>query len=212
MPPRTRSNASDNGSESPVPRPSQTRKRRRGRSIAEGQSQKRHHQQDDNDGPAQYMILVRTVDKQGLDLEQIPSQSAESPSAERVADADSTARSEAASTTIPARPPTATQSTSNAVVAQTSVDGCDQSDNAMVTVSLKFRTTNYGPGRQGSSFIIDIIDPKMFNTYIMHDGAWLLHEKFWKEYPELVDGLDANIMFKDGQLLPDFTAATGSLQ
>jgi hypothetical protein len=137
MPPRTRSNASDNASESPVLRPSQTRKRRRGRSIAEGQSQKRHYQQDDNVGPAQDTIVVRTADDQGLNLEQIPSQSAKSPGAERVADADSAAGSEAASTTIPARPPTATQSTSNDVVAQTSGDGCDQSDDAMATVSIK---------------------------------------------------------------------------
>jgi hypothetical protein len=79
-------------------------------------------------------------------------------------------------------------------------------------LSRQFRTINYGPGREGSCFIIDLVDRKTFNTYIMHDGAWLLHEKFWKEYPELVDGLDANIMFKDGQLLPDFTAATGSLR
>lgn len=74
-------------------------------------------------------------------------------------------------------------------------------------LSREFKTTNYVHRRDGGDFIID----ERFETYIMHHGAWLLHEKFWKEYPELVNGLDANIMLKDGQLLPESKDVTGTL-
>lgn len=74
-------------------------------------------------------------------------------------------------------------------------------------LSREFKTTNYVHRRDGGEFIID----ERFETYIMHHGAWVLHEKFWKEYPELVNGLDANIMLKDGQLLPESKDVTGTL-
>lgn len=48
-------------------------------------------------------------------------------------------------------------------------------------------------------------DPEVmdaFKCHFMNMSQWCLLEKFWKEYPDLVEGLDSNLMLREEDLSP----------